>query len=577
MAEEGNLSHSDDNYITEEILENFRQEAGELLGQIEASLLSLERDLLNTNLIRDIFRHIHTIKGNCTIFAFAKEELLCASVEELLQEVIEKRRVLSHKLLGRLFSFVEEMRSSLQHSIPGEWIDSTEVEPEEESRLLGEILIEMGAVSPAALERALRLQDKSAIGEILLELGEVSWENLDRAVKIQGREKRSSSRSDSELDEQEKLVRIDINKLDNLFDIVGKVMVTGVALVNGRESESGLTLRYREMLKELNQITLSLRMVTMEQLFVKLGRLARQERERSGKRFRLKLSGAEIEMDRLVIQQISAPLIHMLRNAIDHGLETVEERLARGKSESGTISIEACYRGEEILIKVIDDGSGLDREKILARAYERGQLVAGELELTDNRIWSLIYEPGFSTADREANLSGRGMGMNVVKRNIELIDGLIELRSWEGEGTEVSLRIPLTQNIIEGLKLRVGEQLYLVHTACVDEYFFYEPLQLLRESDGYKIINSEYIKIPAIRFNRREPPLSGVALVIIVDNERYCLLVDDVLGREQAIIKPAFHIENCESWVKGFAALREGEVALVINSALLIAEYRRED
>lgn len=549
-----NLSFDDDSdssaddYITEEILNNFKEEAAELLGRVETNVLFLERDLLNINLVRDIFRDVHTLKGNCTIFSMNREEELCVAVEDILQEVIDRQRVLSKRLVRRLIDFTKEMKLLLSQSI--DFKDQVIESP----RLLGEILLELGAVSGEALERALRLQDKSSLGEILLELGDISREDLDKAVDIQLKVGKRHDRVIEEANKNENSIRVELAKLDSLFDIVGKVMVKGLCI---REPE-----KFREMIKELNQVALSLRMISLESLFVKLDRLVRQERERSGKGLKLELFGSEIEMDRLVMQQISAPLIHIVRNAIDHGIESRGERVEKGKPEEGVISIRANYKADEIIIKVSDDGRGIDRKRVLEKAREIGELEQQDELLNDDEISSLLYRPGLSTADSECNLSGRGIGMDVVKRDVELVDGRIEIESREGQGTAVSLIIPLSQNIIEGLVVKIDERLYLLHTACIEDYFNLDSIKLFYEEGELLLLNSNLEKIECVRpFNDGESQewekSSALGVVVNMADKRVCLLVDELVGREQVIL------------TRGFAILSNGDIGELIDEEIL--------
>lgn len=537
-----------DDFITEEILNNFKEEAAELLERVETNVLFLERDLLNINLVRDIFRDVHTIKGNCTIFSMNREEELCIAVEDILQEVIDRQRVLSRRLVRRLLDFTEEMKLLISQSF--EYKESSCEAP----RLLGEILLELGAVSSEALERALRIQDKSSLGEILLELGDISREDLDKAVEIQIKAGKRHDRVIEESNKNENSIRVELARLDSLFDIVGKVMVKGLCI---REPE-----RFYELVKELNQVAISLRLVSLESLFIKLERLVLQERERSGKGVRLELFGSEIEMDRLVMQQISAPLIHIVRNAIDHGIESRGERVEKGKPEEGVISIRANYKADEIIIRIRDDGRGINRKRVLEKAREIGELRHKEELLDDDEISLLIYKPGLSTAGSESSLSGRGIGMDVVKRDVELVDGRIEIDSEEGRGTEVALIIPLSPNIIEGLVVKIEERLYLLHTACVEDYFNLDNVKLLYEDGEVKLVNSELEKIDCLRpFSEGEQEewgtSSALGVVVKISNKKVCLLVDELVGREQVIL------------TRGFAILSNGDIGELLGEEIL--------
>jgi two-component system chemotaxis sensor kinase CheA len=312
-------------------------------------------------------------------------------------------------------------------------------------------------------------------------------------------------------------------------------------------------------------------------------RLVRDLSQKAGKRVELQIIGEQTEVDKSVIEQITDPLVHILRNAIDHGIDLPAEREAAGKPVVGQLTIEAKYVGGEVWLSVIDDGRGLNREKILAKAKDRGLLEGDGSDLSDDALWQFIFLPGFSTADKVTDVSGRGVGMDVVRRNIEGIRGKVEIRSKTGKGTTITMRIPLTLAIIDGMVARVGSSLYTIPTIDIQKSLRALPGQITRTPDGNRILNLRGKMLPVVDLGEKfgmESTTSGSleAILVVVENDgrSVCLGVDELLGQQQIVIKGLSSYIGELTGISGCTILGGGEISLIIDTAGLINSLEAE-
>ncbi|RYZ49531.1 MAG: chemotaxis protein CheA, partial [Proteobacteria bacterium] len=375
-------------------------------------------------------------------------------------------------------------------------------------------------------------------------------------------------------------VRVDLKKLDALINLVGELvvaeaMVTGWVKSKGIEDEvlDRAVHHLKRTTLNLQDVAMSVRMVPVNQTFKKMVRLVHDTSSRLNKKVRLSLLGEETEVDKTVIEQIADPLVHCVRNSIDHGLETPEERLKAGKEEQGTITLEAKHEGGEVWIVIQDDGKGLNREKILDRARERG-LFPPEKEhtLTDSEIFNFIFEPGFSTAEAITDVSGRGVGMDVVKKNIEKVKGKIRIESEAGVGTRVVFQIPLTLAIIDGMMIRVGTSKYTIPLLSIQESIRIPAEAITTGPDGLEMIDVRSNFIPIVRLDdlmtkNSIPKKAGDCVVVVVEvnNRSIALLVDEILGQQQTVIKALPAIYKHSKNVSGCSILANGDVSLILD------------
>ncbi len=368
-------------------------------------------------------------------------------------------------------------------------------------------------------------------------------------------------------------VRVDAAKLDTLITHIGELIIAaaGINLTarkvgNSQLEEQSSTLA--SLVEQVRESAFQLRMVKIGGTFERFNRVVHDVSRELGKEIHLQLNGKDTELDKTVVEQIGDPLTHLVRNAIDHGIEPADVRAARGKPAAGTITLNAYHDSGNIVIQVQDDGGGLRRERILAKALERG-LIEEERVLTDPEIFQLIFEPGFSTADQVTNLSGRGVGMDVVKRNITALRGTVGIDSVEGQGTTVTVRLPLTLAIINGFQIAVGSSNFVLPLDAVEECIELGPEQ------GHEFTDLRGRVLPFVRLRElvgnREPASRRPSIVVVrLGTERVGIVVDSLLGELQTVIKPLARMFRNVDYVSGSSILGNGEVALVLDVPALL-------
>ena len=380
-------------------------------------------------------------------------------------------------------------------------------------------------------------------------------------------------------------VRVPATRLDELLDQVGELMIAQSRLKQVSAASVDMTLRsvaeeIERLASELRDSMMFVRMVPISQLFGRFRRLIHDLARDTGKEIEFVTEGETTELDKTVIERLADPLIHLIRNAADHGLEQPADRKAAGKPETGRVLLSARQAGAEVVISVIDDGRGLDRERIRAKAEETG-LIARGTPLGDAEVYQLIFKPGFSTADKVSNLSGRGVGMDVVKRTIEGLRGAIEVSSKPGAGSRVDLRIPLTLAIIDGLLVRIGTGRYVIPLSCVEECVELSQEQDLR-SIGRSFITLRDSLVPFLRLREMfatgtDPDLYQKIVVVSTGTEHIGLVVDQILGHHQTVIKPLSRFHARVGTFSGATILGDGSVALILDVMHLVAIGQKQE
>ncbi|WP_116811903.1 chemotaxis protein CheA [Steroidobacter cummioxidans] len=373
-------------------------------------------------------------------------------------------------------------------------------------------------------------------------------------------------------------LRVDGDKLDKLIDLIGELVTAGAtttitARKAGLSELNESTLRLARLVEEVRDQALKLRMVQIGPTFSRFQRVVRDVAREIGKEIRLEIGGAETELDKTLIESITDPLTHLVRNAIDHGIETAELRRSRGKNVEGVVRLDAYHDSGSVVIEVADDGGGLKRERIVAKAIQRGLITDGSA-LSDGEVFALIFEPGFSTAEQVTNLSGRGVGMDVVKRNVNALRGTVELDSKEGEGTTVRIRLPLTLAIIDGFLVGVGGSSFVIPLELVEECV--ELGDEHRSADGdQRYINLRGAVLPFVRlremFSVRSSASRRESIVVIRSGgKRIGIVVDELLGEMQAVIKPLSRLFSRIRGIGGSTILGTGQLALILDVPSLL-------
>jgi two-component system chemotaxis sensor kinase CheA len=454
--------------------------------------------------------------------------------------------------------------------------------PEGRDRI-GAILVASGALTAYELKQALQQQraapseeNKPRLGEILVQNRVIEPRVVKAALDKQARDRRHT---------EAQLVRVDAGKLEDLINEIGEMVIASASVSQlARRSADGDMLEaisvFGRMVERIRDSALGLRMVEIGDTFRRFHRVVRDVSRELGKEITLEISGEDAELDKTVVEKINDPLVHLVRNAIDHGIEAPDVRVARGKPPAGKVSLHAYHESGGIVIEVSDDGGGLNRERILAKAIERGIVPSGQ-NLSDREIFDLVFEPGFSTADQVTNLSGRGVGMDVVRRNIESLRGTVELESTAGKGTCCRIRLPLTLAIIDGFLIGIGRSQLVVPLDMVVECF--ELSAADRQARDRHYVNLRGAVLPCIRLREmlavagEENVRHENVVVVRFGNHKAGLVVDRLLGELQTVIKPLGPLFRQLRIISGSTILGTGEVALILDVPALVQHATRRE
>ena len=382
-------------------------------------------------------------------------------------------------------------------------------------------------------------------------------------------------------------IRVDVKKVDQLINLVGELVITQAMLA---QNSQGLDpAAYQQLLagladldrntRDLQESVMSIRMIPMSIVFSRFPRMLRDVANKLGKKVDLVTLGEATELDKGLVEKITDPLTHLVRNSVDHGIEAPEDRIAAGKPEHGTITLSASHQGGSIVIEVRDDGKGMSREKILRKARERGMDVSDAMP--DSEVWQLIFAPGFSTADVVTDVSGRGVGMDVVKRNIAALNGSVEIDSAEGYGMRVAVRLPLTLAIMDGMSVGVGNEVYILPLSSVVESFQVNPDDVSTVAQGSQLVKvrDEYMPVISLekvfQVPRQDQDKSSTIMVVVEsDGSRIALLVDELLGQHQVVVKNLESNYRKVANVSGATILGDGTVALILDTSSLVRRAR---
>jgi len=577
----------------ESLLKDFIVESLEYINEIEVNILNLEQNPEDKDFVNAIFRPFHSIKGVAGFLNLEKIRDLAHSLENALDRVRNDEWPVTTQLIDiildgadALKGMIGNLKSAMEGS--GEQInaDLTDLmkrlrlmeedpakysEPPPKVKKIGEILVDEGIVEPGALEKILedasQTDPPKKLGEALIGEGKATPKQVSQALRKQATQITDAAS-----------IRVDTRKLDDLVNMVGELVITQSMI---RQNTAVQSNTERKLLRdvsqlatitsELQRLSMSLRMIPIKQTFQRMARLVRDLSKTSGKQVNIELVGEDTEIDRNMVEEIYNPLVHLIRNSVDHGIEPPRDRTDRGKPETGRIKLRAYHRGGHVVIEISDDGRGLNKEKIVDKALRNGLIESAE-GLTDQDVYRLIFMPGLSTAEKITDVSGRGVGMDVVKQAVDKLRGKIEVESSPGRGTTFVTSFPLTMAIIDGMIVRVGRERYIIPTTAIR--------QLLRpnqESFNSVIGRGEMISIrgkllPLVRLydlfdidpERRNP---WEAIVVVVDGETRskCLLVDEIIGKEEVVIKGLGDSLKTVKGVSGGAIMGDGSVGLILD------------
>lgn len=556
----------------EGMLGEFVMECTDLIESAEVALLDLEESPENDELINTVFRSFHTVKGTSAFMGLDPISEFTHSVETLLSMVREGDlpfdmacadiTLESIDILKQMLTAVEISGCGDPLPKPGGYdrmmrvlnhIFDDEIEP-------ADSLKKVGGTTPPHVKT-----------------GQTASETEEPGAEDDNEQQGGTGDKSSQKSEVESTVRVNVGRLDRLIDMVGELVIAHSVVAQDRSISEDSDLMKKvnhtsKILRELQDTSLILRMVPLRATFHKMNRLVRDLARKAGKSVKFSTMGEETEIDRNMVDIINEPLVHMLRNSLDHGIESPEERKAAGKSESANIWLRAYQEGGKVVIEIEDDGKGINKERVLAKAIEKG-LVDPDKKLTDSEIFSLIFQPGFSSVEQVTDLSGRGVGMDVVRRSIEQLQGKVDVSSKPAEGTKISLEIPFTLAITDGMLVKVGEQRFIVPTINIDMTFRAEGDDIYTVMGETEHVSFRGKSVPVIRLHKLfnidgaiEDLLQGTMLIIKNNNKQYALLLDEVIGQQQLVGK-SINMMVKMPHISGGAILGDGRVGLILDTA----------
>ena len=536
----------------EKVVKAFVAESAEGLERSEQYLIAAENNQDRSELLDEIFRVSHTIKGNASALDFPELAGFAHVLEDLLDAVRKRELAISPDVISLLLHAVDALRALVPAAAEGN------------DRL---------SPSHQELKNAMARRAAGGKASVRAQIDEVSSPSAvpGAALPVHARNR---------------TLRVDIEKLDQMLNLTGEIAIAQGRLrrmLEEMKTEAGRKLldlqrEVESLQKGLQEQVMGVRLVPVGPMFQQFARSVRDISQSHNKLARLEIVGAEVEVDTRVLENLKDPLLHMIRNAVDHGIEPPKVRHAKGKNVCGVLKLSATHKAGNILIQLSDDGAGFNRERILAKAQDLDLLTEGE-EISDQEIFNLVFKSGFSTAEAVTDLSGRGVGMDVVRRNIELLRGGIEIKSTEGQGTTITIRLPLTLAIIDGFSVVANDETYVIPLEMISECLELPADQISREKLGVINLRGEplpYVRLREVFGSPGAPPLRENVVVLHREGELAGIAVDRLIGECQAIIKPLSRIFRDVPGVSGSTILDSGRVALILDVAALLNEVTAE-
>jgi two-component system, chemotaxis family, sensor kinase CheA len=554
-----------------ELIGDFVLESRDHLVQIETQLLTLERDGADSEALHAVFRSFHTIKGLAGFLELWDVQRLAHEVETVLDAARNGELTLTPDGIDVILESADYLQNWLLH--------------------LELTLRREQSVAPPVNEAL--LEKIRGISNLGMDIGPASSAGLAELDAAAGKDPATSgSASGSELTGdtapgagssaarrgQAAAIRVNTGKLDYLVDMAGEMVIAESMVRHDPELAGVRSPRLQRNIQQLTRITaelqktaMAMRLVPVGPLFRRMERLVRDLSRQFGKPVVMETQGDEIEFDRSIVEELGDPLMHMVRNSLDHGIESPEERQRKGKPAVARVLLKAHHQAGLVVIEIADDGRGLDRERIAAKAIEKGLIQTAE-GLSDNDVFNLIFEPGFSTAAAVTNVSGRGVGMDVVRKHIEKLRGRIEIRSTRGQGASFFLKLPLTLAIIEGLVVGVGRERYILPLFNVREMIRpgEDTVWTVQRKGEMALVRGDLLPVTRLyrKFGvkpRSEDPRESVLVIADVEGERFCLMVDELIGKQEVVIKSLGETLKDIPGIAGGAILGDGRVGLILD------------
>ena len=559
-----------------ELLREFIMESREHLDNIEQGVLVLENQPADAETLNTVFRAFHTFKGGAGFLNLLPINRLAHVLESLLDLARQGKLTINVPVIELILRGRDVLKQFLDE-IEGQVNGTKSAAPI--SIATAELKTEVQSVIDRVLsgESEMVAAPKPATPKI------APTESFAIEPAVPATEAAANANSNSKADVGA-MVKVDTAKLDGLLDLVGEMVIAQSLVGQGLNGVANLNPEFARNMaqlgritKELQRVSMSLRMVPIRGVFQKMARVVRDVGAKQNKKVQFVTSGEDTELDRGVVEELNDPLLHMIRNSMDHGIESPEKREAAGKSPTGTLHLRAYHQGGNIVVEIEDDGAGLNKERILQKAIERG-LTAANAPHTDEEIFNFIFAAGFSTAEKITDLSGRGVGLDVVRRNIEKLRGRIDISSSAGKGTLFKITLPLTLAIIDGLIVKVGEERYILPTLSVRESFRPEAGMITRVQGRGEVVKVRDRLIPLLRLHelfgikpKSNDVTGGIVIVIQSGTKVRCLLVDSLLHKQEVVIKNLNDMMvHKNRALAGAAILGDGRVGLILDMNALV-------
>ncbi|MBF0286449.1 MAG: chemotaxis protein CheA [SAR324 cluster bacterium] len=594
--------------LTPEMMQSYIQEAMEQLEGAEGSLLVLEKlgnDGDSAEYIETAFRNIHTLKGNSGFLGLVQIEQMSHKTESILAEMKEGKLIQEDviqvmlKVIDTLRHGIKSVAEKQQLELPGydgilkQLVAIVEGKPIPVSESAGQELspapepVQALPEPSPTVENPLPSPEKKVISSPPQPPTEAASHPVQSQTPPPSKPSKSSEEGAKKTAGTRMLkqpdIRVSIDKVDQLINLVGELVISEAMVAHNPDLE-GLNLerfvkatrQLNKNVRDLQEVAMSMRMLPISGTFRKMIRVVHDVSKKVSKDVKLELVGEETEVDRTVVEQIADPLLHIIRNAVDHGIDTPEERAAANKPKTGLILLEAKHSGNEIWITISDDGRGLNRKKIMERAISKG-LIEPDADPPDSDIWKMVFAPGFSTAEQVTDFSGRGVGMDVVKRNIEKLHGRIDVTSTPGSGSKFILRIPLTLAIVDGMLIRVGHSIYVIPIIGIRESLQPKTGSITTTTDGAEMIQIRDELIPVVRLHtlhQLDPDSTdlteGIVIVVEDADQRISLFVDEVVGERQVVVKGLPKYFGDLPHLAGCTILGDGDISLILDVVSII-------
>ncbi len=594
-----------------DMVAGFVEEASEHLDAIEAAVLEVERSPSDPEAIDSLFRPFHTIKGAAGFLNLRDIVGLTHEAETLLDQARKGTRQITSGLIDLVFEVVdilkvqfagirdhlanpnseaipqppiELMIANLRGVVAGriEAAGSSPVSGDPDKQL-DQNAVEQGSAPQDAGNNAIEGQSRSAdspnVTEASARTGVANATQSSQGPRSQADAKGAQAKPGAGAGEQS--VRIDTAKLDALVDMVGELViaqtqVSASPLVANDPRLAKDVTRSTKIVRDVQDAAMAMRMIPIGPTFQKMARLVRDVARKVGKNVDLTISGEDTELDKNVIQQIGDPLVHMVRNAVDHGIEAADVRMEAGKPASGNVSLSAYHSGGNIVIEITDDGKGLNAEALIRKGIEKG-IISEDDQLTEEQAYDLVFAPGFSTAEQITGVSGRGVGMDVVRRNIENLRGKCEINSTAGKGSTFSIRLPLTLAIIDGMVLRVGTERFIIQTVTVENALRPTKDQISSVQHKGAVLNARGRLIPIVPLgplfgsSQHVDPCDAIVVIAQYEGGEIGIVVDELIGQQQVVIKPLGERFQKLRGISGAAILGDGKVGLILDVPGIVA------